>query len=110
MLEPEAPPTRNGHNTGSLAPGKRRRVIKKREGKLIKYGMTLADVWMENYPPTIFNLFVPTKKFTNKLAMEDLANVIKLHCTKEERRQATNPSLECGSPEKREANSLAQCG
>ena len=42
--------------------------------------------------------------------MEDLANVIKLHCTKEERRQATNPSLECGSPEKREANSVAQCG
>ena len=78
MLEPEAPPKRNGHNTGSLAPGKKRRVNKKREGKLIKYGMTLADVWMENYPPTIFNLFVPTIKFTNKLQWRTL--LMSLNC------------------------------
>ena len=29
MLEPKAPPARNGLNTGSLAPGVRRRVNKK---------------------------------------------------------------------------------
>ena len=29
MLEPKAPPARNGPNTGSLAPGVRRRVKKK---------------------------------------------------------------------------------
>ena len=30
VLEPKAPPTRNGPNTGSLAPGVRRRVKKKK--------------------------------------------------------------------------------
>ena len=30
MLEPKAPPARNGSNTGSLAPGVRRRVNKKK--------------------------------------------------------------------------------
>ena len=35
MLEPKAPPARNGPNTGSLAPGVRRRVNKKNDAKII---------------------------------------------------------------------------
>ena len=31
MLEPKAPPARNGPNTGSLAPGVRKRVNKKKD-------------------------------------------------------------------------------
>ena len=33
MLEPEAPPARNSPNTGSLAPGVRKRVNKKKKKK-----------------------------------------------------------------------------
>ena len=57
MLEPKAPPTRNGPNTGSLAPGVRRRVNKKKDS---------SKKYQKNYHITI-NLKIKAQNKSQKV-------------------------------------------
>ena len=47
MLEPKAPPARNDPNTGSLAPGVKRRVKKKKKKQYLPY-LQFLGLWPQS--------------------------------------------------------------
>ena len=60
MLEPKAPPARNGPNKGSLAPGVRKRVKKKSKSS-IYFDVSLIQLFVYKIPTVSF-VFLDTNK------------------------------------------------